>query len=129
MPHFRTWSHYPDTEFTSPCHILVMSNVRLFCDKYKSYKTYRLDSTGFELLIFRVGSRPLCLSPYSTTLKLFISSRVKAPTLYTTHGDIGLNYLPGHLLRVQLFIYYFHSLFKLPSITGHLNHTSISVGF
>ena len=42
-------SHYPDTELTSPCPILIMSNTRLVSDKYP-FESHWFDSTRVQTL-------------------------------------------------------------------------------
>ena len=37
---YLTWSHYPDTEPTRPCPILLMPNPRLGNDEYQLYKSF-----------------------------------------------------------------------------------------
>ena len=47
-------SHYPDTDLTSPCPILLMPNTRLGSDKYQFYKSLvLLDWEATYLLIYR----------------------------------------------------------------------------
>ena len=46
MTQFPTQSHYPDTEPTSPCPILIMSSTRLGSDKYQFKSLVWLDQVS-----------------------------------------------------------------------------------
>ena len=52
MP-YLTQSHYPDTELTSPCPILVMLSTRVGRNRYLNVVSQWFDSTGFKILTFR----------------------------------------------------------------------------
>ena len=44
----HTQSHYPDTESTSPCSILIMPNTWLGSDKYQFYKSFHWLDQGLN---------------------------------------------------------------------------------
>ena len=48
MTCYLTQSHYPDTELTSPCPILIIQSIRLGSDKYQFLKSFGLTRPGFQ---------------------------------------------------------------------------------
>ena len=52
---YLTQSHYPDTEPTSPCLILIMPSARLGSDQYK-FVTHWFDSLRHKRLVVSLGS-------------------------------------------------------------------------
>ena len=87
MTCYPTQLHYPDTEPTSPCPILIMPSARLGSDRYQ-FKCFWFDSTRFRTHRLEIRSSDSLISQERRALYSFGQPDcyyTRIPTLNTVH--------------------------------------------
>ena len=122
MTWYPTRSHYPDTEPTSPCPILIMPSTWLGSDKYQFYKSLIWLDHGFNPTIFQTRG------PCST------DSATMPDNLYSVHSSFGcVTYLQDTVCIRTLYTLYVHTTAppyrQTSSQTTHSVQTLVSIYF
>ena len=99
---YPTQSHYPDTEPTGPCPILIMPSARLGSDKYKfkviglTRPEFKAAGSGLESMIFRFPDLP-----EGEVSTLLIQPPWLVVYMYYEQLKSGLNLIEGTLYSIN----------------------------